>query len=121
MHAMAIAAILAIAISLFYIIAMWKIFTKAGKAGWLIFIPIVNMYVMFDIVYGKGWKFLLLLVPFLNVIIEILFFIDLAKAYGKGTGFGIGLIFLGFIFIPILGYGSATYQPSFNNNNYVAA
>ena len=35
---------------------------------------------------------------------------DVAKNFGKGTGFGIGLAFLGFIFYPILGFGSATYQ-----------
>ena len=36
--------------------------------------------------------------------------IDLAKAFGKGTGFGVGMFFLNFIFYPILGFGSATYS-----------
>ncbi len=33
-----------------------------------------------------------------------------ANNYGKGVGFTLGLIFLPFVFIPILGYGGATYQ-----------
>jgi len=36
--------------------------------------------------------------------------IDLAKSFGKGGGFTAGLILLPFIFLPILGFGSATYQ-----------
>ena len=36
--------------------------------------------------------------------------VDLAKSFGKGVGFGIGLILLPIIFFPILGFGSATYQ-----------
>ena len=35
---------------------------------------------------------------------------DLAKRFGKGNGFGVGLWLLGFIFVPILGFGDATYQ-----------
>jgi hypothetical protein len=31
------------------------------------------------------------------------------KSFGKSTGFGIGLVFLGFIFFPMLGFGDATY------------
>jgi len=33
----------------------------------------------------------------------------LAKSFGQSAGFGIGLIFLGFIFFPMLGFGSARY------------
>jgi hypothetical protein len=35
--------------------------------------------------------------------------LDLAKSFRQGTGFAIGLIFLPFIFIPILGFGDASY------------
>jgi Family of unknown function (DUF5684) len=51
-----------------------------------------------------------MLIPFVNFIILIILFIDLAKSFGKGAGFGIGLILLPIIFFPILGFGSATYQ-----------
>ena len=51
-----------------------------------------------------------MLIPFVNFIIAIILLIDLAKSFGKGVGFGIGLILLSVIFFPILGFGSAQYQ-----------
>jgi hypothetical protein len=51
-----------------------------------------------------------MLIPFVNFIIAIILIIDLAKSFGKGVGFGIGLILLSLIFFPILGFGSAQYQ-----------
>jgi hypothetical protein len=35
--------------------------------------------------------------------------VDLAKSFGKSGGYAVGLIFLSFIFIPMLGFGSAKY------------
>ena len=43
-------------------------------------------------------------------IISIMYSVKLAKAFGKGTGFAIGLIFLSPIFMLILGLGDATYH-----------
>jgi len=51
-----------------------------------------------------------MLIPFVNIIAGIILCIDMAKSFGKGVGFGIGLALLGFIFWPILGFGSAQYQ-----------
>ena len=51
-----------------------------------------------------------MLIPFVNIIVGIVLCIDMAKSFGKGIGFGIGLVFLGIIFLPILGFGSAQYQ-----------
>ena len=51
-----------------------------------------------------------MVIPFVSLIIAIVVCIDLAKAFGKGVGFGLGLGFLGFIFFPILAFGSAQYQ-----------
>jgi hypothetical protein len=48
-------------------------------------------------------------VPLVNIVISIMAHLELAKSFGKGTGFGIGLILLGPIFFPILGFGSARY------------
>src|SRR5262249_361755 len=91
------------------IAACWKIFTKAGQPGWAAIIPIYNWYILCKIVGRPGWWVILLLIPFINFIIGIILCIDLAKSFGKGVGFGIGLILLGVIFFPILGFGSAQY------------
>ena len=99
-----------VAISIFYVVCMWKIFTKAGQPGWAALVPIYNMIVLLQIAGRPLWWIILLLIPFVNFIILILVMIDVAKAFGKGTGFGIGLALLGFIFFPILAFGNAQYQ-----------
>ena len=102
--------IVGLLIAIIVIVAMWKIFTKAGQPGWACLIPLYNIYVLCKIVGRPGWWLILMLIPFVNVIIGIILCIDLAKSFGKGVGFGLGLIFLSFIFYPILGFGSAQYQ-----------
>jgi hypothetical protein len=73
-------------------------------------IPIYNWYILCKIVGRPGWWVILLLIPFVNFIVGIVLCIDLAKSFGKGVGFGIGLVLLSVIFFPILGFGSAQYQ-----------
>jgi uncharacterized protein DUF5684 len=92
------------------IAAWWKIFSKAGQPGWAAIIPIYNWIVWCKIVGRPWWWILLMLIPFVNFIIWIILIIDLAKSFGKGAGFGIGLLLLPIIFFPILGFGSAQYQ-----------
>jgi len=103
------AMIIALLISLVVIVAMWKVFTKAGQPGWASIIPIYNLYIWCKIVGRPAWWIILMLIPFVNFIICIILCIDLAKSFGKGAGFGIGLVLLGIIFFPILGFGSAQY------------
>lgn len=91
------------------LIAMWKIFSKAGQGGWKVLIPIYNVYTLCKIADGNGWKFLLLLIPIVNVVYAIMLDFRLAKSFGKGIGFGFGLLFLPTIFTLILGFGSASY------------
>jgi hypothetical protein len=97
-------------VALLLIVAMWKVFTKAGQPGWASIIPIYNIYIWCKIVGRPWWWILLMLIPFVNFIVCIILCIDLAKSFGKGVGFGIGLALLGIIFFPILGFGSAQYQ-----------
>lgn len=92
------------------IAAMWKVFSKAGQPGWAALIPIFNVYIMCKVAGRPGWWLLLFLVPFVNLIIAIIVTVDIAKRFGKGVGFAIGMIFLPFIFWPILGFGGAQYQ-----------
>lgn len=101
--------ILSLAISVLTLVAMWKIFVKAGRAGWKCLIPFYNTYCLYDIAWGNGWLFLLMFVPCVNVVVGIMMLFKLAKAFGQGTGFGFGLLFLNTIFILILGFGSAEY------------
>ena len=92
------------------IVSMWKLFTKAGQPGWASIIPIYNLYILCKISGKPGWWLILMFIPFVNFIILILLFLGLAKSFGKGAGFGLGLVFLGIIFLPILAFGDARYQ-----------
>ena len=101
---------LIIMVAMIVIIAgVWKTFSKAGKPGWACLIPIYNLVVMLQIGGRPIWWLILMFVPFVNLIIALMIGIDIAKAFGKGAGFGLGLTFLWFIFYPILGFGSAEY------------
>lgn len=91
------------------IIAQWKIFTKARKPGWYAIIPFLNLYTLFDIIYGSGWKFLLLLVPGLNSVLVFFMYYRLGKAFNKSGGFIAGLILLCPIFMMILAFDRSRY------------
>jgi hypothetical protein len=94
---------------IFPIICLWKVYSKANQPGWAAIVPIYNLVVLLEIVHRPLWWIILMLIPCVNIVIVFIVYIDLAKVFGKGTGFGLGLIFLPFIFIPILAFGSAQY------------
>jgi len=97
-------------VGLLMIASMWKVFAKAGEPGWAILVPIYNLLTLLKVAGKPGWWFILFLIPGLNTIIGILVAIELAKKFGQGTGFGLGLVFLPMIFYPMLAFGSSTYQ-----------
>lgn len=136
---LAVAGVLVLLAVVYYVciaIAGWKIFAKAGEAGWKALIPLYNVYIMYKI----GWKGMFFFVWFalaavysflagqgasnpstmmtaLTGLVSLLTFgvrliqnLKLSKAFGHGTGFGLGLTFLTPIFLLILGFGSSQYQ-----------
>ena len=122
--------ILCLALAVFSIVCMWKVFQKAGKEGWKAIVPFLNVYTLFEITWGNGWLFLLLFLSVIPVIgsiavlvISIITYVKLAKAFGKSGGFAVGLIFLSVIFMGILAFDSSTYlgvpnkDGSFGQNN----
>ena len=96
------------------IIAMYKIFEKAGIEGWKAIIPIYNIIVLYKLVGLNPYLVLTLLIPcvgpFVLMIISYIAYYRLALAFGKDTGFAIGLMFLTPIFACILGFGKAEFQ-----------
>jgi hypothetical protein len=95
-----------LAVVVIEIAAMWRVFTKAGQPGWAAIVPIYNMIVLCKIGGKPGWWFLILWL----VIPLFLVCIGIARAFGKGTGFGIGLALLSPIFFPLLAWGDNRYQ-----------
>ena len=97
-------------ISVFSLIVSWRLFQKMGRKGWEGIIPFYITYVMFDVLYGNGWKFLLFLIPFYNIYLVFKTYIDLSKEFHQSAGFGVGLVFLYPIFGAILAFGKAVFR-----------
>lgn len=106
-----------IALVVFFIVTMWKVFEKAGRPGWACIVPIYNTIVQLQVAKLSPWLvfvYLLTVIPIVGFIVaiamNIIVSIRVANAFGKGAGFAVGLIFLPFIFFPILAFGDAEYQ-----------
>ena len=104
-----VVSIVSLVLGVLMIVAIWMIFKKAGKPGWAAIVPFYNIYTMYEITWGSGWRFLMLLIPIYNIILGIQTQVKLAKAFGKGGGFAVGLIFLPYVFYPILAFDGSTY------------
>jgi hypothetical protein len=101
-----------LAVVVFLIASMWRVFTKAGQPGWAAIVPIYNFIVLLKVARRPVWWILLYFVPFVNIVVLFLVSVDVAKNFGKSAGFGIGLALLSVVFYPILAWGSATYVPA---------
>ena len=97
-------------VAIFYIYVQWRIYEKAGKPGWAAIIPIYNTLILLEIVGKPWWWILLMLIPGVNLVIAIWMLNLLSLSFGKGIGFTLGLIFLSFIFYPILAFSNAEYK-----------
>jgi hypothetical protein len=102
--------IIYLAVIVLIIAGNWMVFTKANEAGWKSIIPIWNMIVLLRIVGRPVWWIVLLLIPFVNIVVLIIIWRELSRSFGQGVGFTVGLFFLPFIFLPILGFGSSSYH-----------
>lgn len=121
---------------LLQVIANWCVFKKAGEAGWKSIIPILSGHVSYRIAWHPVYYWvgvvlaaaantlnsmeatrdnmlfgaLAVLLGVVYMMITIVYTHKLARAFGKGVGFTIGLIVLQPIFLMILAFGSAQYQ-----------
>lgn len=99
---------LIISVSMFS--SLWIIFEKAGKKGFLSIIPIYNLIVLIKISGKSLWWFLPCFIPIFHLPFLFYIFTGLAKRFNKNIGFAFGLLFLFFLFFPILAYGKAEYK-----------
>ncbi len=93
----------------------WKVNEKAGQDGWACIIPIYGTLINLRIIGKPWWWLLLMCIPYIGAIWGIMQIHFLSKSFGKDLGFTLGLIFLPFIFYPILGYGTAQYEGPYGN------
>ena len=98
------------ALLLLVIVAHWEVFAKAGRPGWVIFIPCYNLYVCMKISSKPGWWWVLLCMPGVKIILSILMMRGLARNFGKGVGFTAGLLLVPIVFWSILAFGESRYN-----------
>lgn len=108
--------VIILAIAIVQIIAMWKVFSKAGEKGWKAIIPIYNIVILFKISGLSPWLVLVYLaaiIPFIGwialIALNAVLAYKLAKSFGKDGGWAVGLYFLAPIFYMILGFGKSEY------------
>ncbi len=94
----------------FYIFVSCKVFIKAGRQWWEAIIPFYNLYVLVIIAGLPWWSLIFFFVPFLSVIVSCIVMYKLSERFGYGIGFTLGLIFLPFIFLPILAFDNSVYR-----------
>ena len=104
-----IVGVVGLGIAIVMFAGLWKTFAKAGLSGWSAIIPIYNGYLLCKVAGRSGWWVLLLMIPSVHLIVRIIGSLDIAKNFGPGTAFGLGLAFLPLIFFPILGFSDPRY------------
>ena len=94
------------------IIGFWKVFTKANYPGWWSLIPILNIYGWVKIANRAWWWmiFFLIPIPIVPLVANIIVGLDVAKLFGRGTLFGIGLALFPYIWSLFLGFGPEEYR-----------
>ena len=112
--------IFSLIIGLISIISYAKIFKKAGKPWWASIVPIYNTIVMIEIAELPMWYIALFFIPIANIYAIFKINIEIAKKFGKSTGFGIGMTLVSIIFIPLLAFSDNNYkemeEPKENTN-----
>ncbi len=106
-------------IFLLTIIGQWKTFKKAKQPGWASLVPFYNIVVMLKIISLPASRLIICLIPIINFYMLFMIPIKIAKSFNKSAGFGLGLLFLPFIYFPILGFGKSEYMGINNEANIV--
>lgn len=104
--------VFAIILYLVFAFILSRVFIKAGKPAWAAFVPIYNVWVLFEIGGKPGWWSLAGLVPFVGPLIAFVLYIivslEIAKKFGKSSTFGI----LGLWLFSIVGYAILAFDDS---------
>lgn len=95
------------AVIILMIAAMWKVYERAGEPGWAVLVPIYNIYVLCKVARMSPWWMLTVIIPLVNIIFAFVSSFGVAKRFGKGAGYGLGLALLPFIFWPLLAWGDS--------------
>lgn len=125
--------LMAVCLLILTVIGYWGVFCKAGEKGWKVLIPFYNEYLLFKIAWKPSvclFKWLCLFLyevvsvtlnagvlldtlqfalPSIAFGLTVTLYYSLSRAFGHGFGYTVGIMFLPFIFVPLLGVGRSRY------------
>ncbi len=104
-----IACILLVALLVFTLISVSKVYKKANRSGISAIIPFYNIKVLLEIVNLPSYYFILMLIPIVNIFIYVRVCFLLVKFFRRSDSFAWGLAFLPFIFYPLLAFSKSEY------------
>lgn len=120
--------VLMVFIGILPIAGKWKVYGKLGMPGWYSIIPVYADYKLCErvhrgdetrtflmaylIVLICSWVFCWVdtvgvLLALAQLVMNIIVLNDLSRAFGKETGYTIGLVIFGFVFWTMLGFGAS--------------
>lgn len=107
-------------LALISMVGLMKIFEKAGRANWEVWVPLYNAWVWIKIIEKPWWWFVFILMPFLNVFMIFLMIVETAKTFGKNELWEQGLaVLFPFAYLNILGFSDTEiYQTKANRHPY---
>lgn len=101
--------IIMLAAAALMIVSRWRIFRKAGLPWWGIFVPFYNMYLMFKLGGRSGRNVLWILIPPVLCILMIINTFKIAQRFWKHWTYGLGILFIKIVFVPILAFDNSKY------------
>lgn len=120
--------VVAILIWLLPVAGKWKVYGKLGMPGWYSIVPVYADYKLCErvhrgdetrtflmaylIVLICSWAFCWVdtvgvLLTLAQLVMTIIVLNDMSRAFGKETGYTIGLVIFGFVFWTMLGFGAS--------------
>ena len=115
--------LMAVCLLILTVIGYWGVFCKAGEKGWKVLIPFYKpsiclikwlclcLYEVVSVTLKAGvlLEMLQLILPSIAFVLTVMLYHRLSKAFRHGFGYTVGIMFLPFIFVLLLGVGRSRY------------
>lgn len=103
--------VLTFAVYVVIVVALWRVFSKAGYPGWLAIIPIVNVFTLVKVAGFSAWFGLLYIVPIVGFVFHLIVSLRVGRAFGHGAVFSVFFLWIFYIIgFFVVGFGSDTYD-----------
>lgn len=102
--------VLVVLVEALLLAGLWRTLVKAGEPGWGALVPGYNLYLYIKIACLPWLWLLYCLIPFVNLVFPLIVFAKICESFSLHVGYASGLLFLPFIFFPVIGFGRYKFQ-----------